>query len=207
MPIDPNTFLETVHDSETVEDTKRVYGEWASTYEETMTAHGYRSPWVVASVLMVRVSDKQTRILDVGCGTGMTGVSLAKVGFTDVDGLDVSPEMLDQARAKSVYKNLVTADLLQTVDIADETYGAAVSVGTFTFGHVGPDRIPEIMRLIKTRGLFALTVRVEAWDEHSYDEYLNSLVEKGALTILDDQIQSHFDKRDQRAHFLVLGKN
>lgn len=207
MPIDPNTILETIHDSKTVEDTKRVYGEWAETYEETMTAHGYRSPWIVASMLTVRLSDKSTRVLDVGCGTGMTGASLARLGFTDIDGLDVSPAMLDRARAKSVYKNLVTADLLQTVDIADGAYGAAVSVGTFTFGHVGPGRITEIIRIIRPRGLFILTVRAEAWDEHGYDEYLNTLVEKGLITILDDQVQSHFDKRDQRAHFLVLGKN
>lgn len=207
MPIDPNTILETIHDSKTVEDTKRVYGEWAETYEETMTTHGYRSPWIVASMLTVRLSDKSTRVLDVGCGTGMTGASLARLGFTDIDGLDVSPAMLDRARAKSVYKNLVTADLLQTVDIADGAYGAAVSVGTFTFGHVGPSRITEIIRIIRPRGLFILTVRAEAWDEHGYDEYLNTLVEKGLITILDDQVQSHFDKCDQRAHFLVLGKN
>lgn len=207
MPSDPENFLERVHQCRTVDDTKQVYGDWASTYDQTLTACGYKSPWLVASIITARVSDKTTSILDVGCGTGMSGQAMSQAGFSVIDGIDLSQEMLDEARTKDIYRTLTPADLMQQIDIADATYGAAISVGTFTVGHVGPDRIPEVLRLIKPRGLFAFTVRVDAWADQRYEEMLSDLAAQNLLTVLDDQIQSHFDGRDQKAHFLLLGKN
>lgn len=204
---DPQNFLERVHDSRTVDETRQVYDDWASTYDQTMSAQRYQSPWIIASIINARVSDKATPILDVGCGTGMSGSALSNAGFSAVDGIDLSPEMLEQARTKDIYRTLTAVDLMQPIEMQDETYGAAISVGTFTVGHVGPDRIPEIMRLIKPRGLFAFTVRVDAWRNQGYGQMLNEFGSQGLLTVLDDQIQSHFEAREQRAHFVLLGKN
>lgn len=207
MPSDPENFLERVHRSKSVDDAKRVYGDWATTYDQTLSAYGYKSPWLVASIITARISDRATPILDVGCGTGMSGQGLSQVGFSVIDGIDLSQEMLDEARTKDIYRNLMAGDVMLPIDISDASYGAAISIGTFTVGHVGPDRIPEILRLIKPRGLFAFTVRTDAWIDQRYEEMLNDYAAQNVLTVLDDQIQSHFDGRDQKAHFLLLGKN
>lgn len=207
MSNDPENYLERVHQSKTVEDTRQVYDTWALTYDKTLSAIGYKSPWLVAAIITARVPDKTTPILDIGCGTGMSGQGLAQAGFSVIDGIDLSPEMLDQARIKDIYRTLSPVDLTGPIDIEDNTYGAAISVGTFTIGHVGPDRIPEIMRVIRPRGLFALTVRADAWRDHGYEDLLHDYAEQNLLTVLDNHVQSHFEGRDQKAHFLLLGKN
>jgi len=47
--------------------------------------------------------------LDIGCGTGLTGARIQDL-FTVIDGVDLSPNMLDIARSRNVYTKLVNAD-------------------------------------------------------------------------------------------------
>jgi len=49
---------------------------------------------------------KDVQIMDLGCGTGLVGKYLAGAGFKDIVGLDISPNMLEEASNKGVYKEL-----------------------------------------------------------------------------------------------------
>ena len=51
----------------------------------------------------------ELRILDVGCGTGLVGSELHKIGYRDLDGLDASPEMLKIAAEKNIFKSTFVA--------------------------------------------------------------------------------------------------
>ena len=61
-------------------------------------------------VISKLINDKE-KILDVGCGTGLSGFSLRKFGFKNIDGLDLSKEMLKIASDKKIYKMLFNLDL------------------------------------------------------------------------------------------------
>jgi len=45
-------------------------------------------------------------VLDVGCGTGVSGLFLRDVGFADIHGSDFLPEMLALAKEKDIYNTL-----------------------------------------------------------------------------------------------------
>ena len=47
-----------------------------------------------------------TNILELGCGTGLFGEAVSKKGYTNLDGLDGSEEMLKRAEAKGMYNHL-----------------------------------------------------------------------------------------------------
>ena len=49
------------------------------------------------------------RILDVGCGTGLVGSELNRIGYKNLDGLDASPEMLKIAAEKNIFKSTFVA--------------------------------------------------------------------------------------------------
>jgi SAM-dependent methyltransferase len=51
------------------------------------------------------------RAADLGCGTGRTGAWLATTGIDTIDGVDITPEMLELARARGIYRRLVEADV------------------------------------------------------------------------------------------------
>lgn len=63
------------------EDTKHFYDLWANNYEEDMRSMQYRAPEILAEYIIntLRI-DRNAKILDAGCGTGLLGEELRKRG-------------------------------------------------------------------------------------------------------------------------------
>ena len=53
----------------------------------------------------------EVKIIDCGAGTGLCGVELHKLGYTNLCALDISPEMLNEARKKNVYQKFICTPL------------------------------------------------------------------------------------------------
>jgi SAM-dependent methyltransferase len=88
------------------------YGEWASHYEATVAAELDRP---LLDALKTSMDWKNVRTAaDLACGTGRTGVWLARRGVRSIDGVDITPEMLELANAKGVYRRLQRADAAAT---------------------------------------------------------------------------------------------
>jgi SAM-dependent methyltransferase len=51
---------------------------------------------------------------DLGCGTGRTGAWLRAHGVAQLDGIDLTPEMLSVARSRHIYDRLLEADIAAT---------------------------------------------------------------------------------------------
>ena len=75
-----------------------------------MTEYHYVAP-ARGAALLARYASSTGKVLDCGCGTGLAGEQLKSLGFTDMDGIDISANMLRQARAKGVYGDLSQVDL------------------------------------------------------------------------------------------------
>ena len=117
-------------------------------------------------------------MLDIGAGTGLVAAELH--GLT-IDGLDISQEMLDVAGRKGLYRNRICADLTGPLDIPDASYGALISAGTFTHGHVGPVCLPELMRIAKPDALFVLGINAGVFDEAGFGSAFADLVAGGVI--------------------------
>jgi SAM-dependent methyltransferase len=89
-------------------DVRTGYGDWVATYEQTVQD-------TMDVALLERLSSVEwgrvQAAVDLGCGTGRTGLWLRQRGVGMIDGVDLTPEMLSVARNKGVYRSLVEADL------------------------------------------------------------------------------------------------
>jgi predicted TPR repeat methyltransferase len=174
-------------------ETKALYRDWAETYDGTMLEGlGYLTPERTATLLAENLADRQTPILDVGCGTGLAGAELASAGFETIDALDYSPEMLAVAGRRNIYRQLIEADLNQPLDIAASSYGALISTGTFTHAHVDADCLDELFRVLKPGGLFACTVHKDVWESAGFDAKIGQLDCAGMLETLSSQPGPYF---------------
>ena len=95
-----------------VEENEALYREWAATYDrDVFETLGFTGSARIADLVASYVPRRSTEVIDLGCGTGAVGVRLAVLGFERIDGVDLSPELLDIARAKGPYRSLTTMDL------------------------------------------------------------------------------------------------
>ena len=102
-------------------DVRSGYGEWVATYEQTV--EDAMDIELLESLGQVRWSGE---VADLGCGTGRTGIWLREQGVEAVDGVDLTPEMLEVARERGVHRRLVEADVTAT-GLPDEAYDLVVT--------------------------------------------------------------------------------
>src|SRR5215813_13369425 len=87
------------------------YGEWAPTYEQAVP--NQLDSRVLESLRSVNWS-VATECLDLACGTGRTGEWLKARGVGTIDGIDLTPEMLERASDKRLYRSLFLGSAEET---------------------------------------------------------------------------------------------
>jgi predicted TPR repeat methyltransferase len=89
---------------------RRLFDDFADRFEDTLVGHlAYDTPHRMKQFLHRHAADGAASVLDLGCGTGLMGQQLARSGRS-IDGVDLSPRMLDHARAKEGYRDLHAGD-------------------------------------------------------------------------------------------------
>lgn len=174
----PDYELDEAYDIDGPEAAKDLYGNWAATYDSSFgEGWGYIAPREIAQIYK-ELAEPATPVLDIGAGTGLIAEHLA--GHT-IDALDITPEMLEQAETKGVYRNLITADLLQSLPLKDASYGGVISSGTFTHGHVGPACLPELIRITAPGALFVCGCIPSVFDGMGFGSTLALLNAQGMI--------------------------
>ncbi|MEY8841073.1 class I SAM-dependent methyltransferase, partial [Cribrihabitans sp. XS_ASV171] len=115
-------FLSDAYRLETPEQTRDHYDAWAASYDAEIAENGYATPGRVADALWACAPMPEIPIMDYGCGTGLSGLALRRAGYTIVDGMDPSTEMLAGAREKGAYRELTLLDLGKSAPIAQGAY-------------------------------------------------------------------------------------
>ena len=198
----PKELLSRAYALSSDEETRALYRDWASTYDETMMGGlDYLTPQKTAKLLSTVVKDKTVRVLDVGAGTGLAGQSLAELGFANIDALDYSNAMLGVAKlreqgGKPVYQNCIQADLNKRLTLEDNAYDAMICTGLFTHAHVGANCLPELFRILKPASYFATTVHKDIWKSSGFDVMTNTLEAQGLIKT-HSSIMDIFFKTDE----------
>ena len=161
-----------------------VYDRWSDSYDEYMDGVGYRHPAICVALLARHVPLGNVRVLDAGVGTGIVGELLAIVGYAAIDGIDISQGMLDKAAEKGLYADLRVADMTQPLDLISDHYGAVISSGVFTTGHVGSEGVGQLLAVCETGGHLVITVKFGVWQD-DIQPFLHALVRDGKVRIVD----------------------
>lgn len=187
------------------DEAKAFYRDWADHYDDDIAGTlKFTGGIDIAKMLAQALPDKLTRIVDLGCGTGLVGAELQRLGYDDLDGIDLSREMLDVARSKGIYQNLIEADLLKTLDIDDAIYDAAISAGTFTTGHVNALRLSEFLRIVKPGGWLACVVASDFWKSGGFGPATDRLQSEGLILSLQYTILPISETDKSSAHFCLM---
>lgn len=169
-----------------------TYVSWLfNTYAEGFDVHlaklGYQGPAMLHR-LAIRAgwaADGSHTILDLGCGTGLSGQPFLSYA-AQLDGIDLSSGMLEQARRRGIYTDLHHGEahaLLRSLPAASRDMVIAAD----TLIYIGD--VAELFRLVamhlKPGGSFLFTVET---GEHSF-----TLAPSGRYQHSDDYLQACAD--------------
>ncbi|GAB6908533.1 class I SAM-dependent methyltransferase [Desulfosarcina cetonica] len=178
--------LEKVYTAKNHTELMDAYKAWAADYEtDTVGNFGYVAHVATAETLDRFLGDKKAAILDAGCGTGLVGQELVKRGYRNIDALDYSAEMLEEARRKNIYQAHMQADLSKPLALSENQYDAVVCTGTFTYGHVKANAFDELIRITKPGGLVCFTIRQGAYEDYGYRQHMIELEQDRGWELID----------------------
>lgn len=200
-------FLDRIYALEEDGDVQSFYDDAASHYDQILLSEiGYVSPTVCANALAPHLPDKNAALIDLGCGTGLAGAALAALGYTNIDGVDFSTEMLAVARSRDCYSKLEIADLNAVLDIPSARYAAAISVGVFG-QHVLPAALDESVRVVEPGGLMCFSVNERAFDGYGFRDKVEALNAAGRVTTLSLRKEAYHVKENIDGWVCVLRVN
>lgn len=197
-------FVNEAYAANDTSDLLDFYEKWAEEYDRKMLDElGYCSHATIACMLSEQLGNRDAAVLDIGCGTGLTCKLLADQGYRNLDGVDLSPDMVRVAGQRGIYRRLYVADVTEPMTFEDASYDAVISSGTFTHGHVGPEPIKEIMRILKPGGLLACTVHQDLWEAMGFKRMLEQLVETGIAECIELVHDKYYDKGEPEGWFCL----
>ena len=199
---DRAAILKAAYAVKSADDNRELYAKWAATYESEFTIpQGYIADRNAAELLCEGFSGSGP-VLDWGCGTGLVGVHLRHGGVEVIDGIDISPEMLAQARSKTgpdgspVYRRLMEADLNGPIDIPSDVYSGIVSMGVFTHGHVGPGGIAELLRVARPGARGVVGVHSSIFEADGFRDRFERYAADGVIEGLDVKRRQSYEDAD-----------
>jgi len=193
--------------SQNEEELLDVYKKWASIYDkDNDDLLGTVSQPNSVQIFHKYIVDKNQKIIDVGCGTGLVGLELQKLGYTNFDGIDISKDMIDIAIDRG-YKALFLGNLNDSLPIESDSYDAALCVGVFTHGHVGPGRLKELSRIVKSDGLVCFTINENVYESYGFDKVMQKLEVENVWKLLEFKKQDYMKKKNVMGFYCVAKVN
>jgi predicted TPR repeat methyltransferase len=140
-----------------------LFDQYAPRFEVSLVGDlGYRGPALLfKAVLSVRSAARKPalfrRAIDLGCGTGLAAAAFARTVDHFV-GVDLSPRMIERARATSLYAELEVADMLQGLRARpDASADLILAADAMVYVADLPPLLAEAHRVLVSGGLLAFT--------------------------------------------------
>lgn len=200
------SFLDHIYEDAKPTDARELYDAWAETYEAEISENGYATPGRIARALAAHVTDKATPVLDFGCGTGLSGLALGMAGFTVLDGMDPSPEMLRRASEKTIYRNLTQIEISDPAPIAQDSYAVIVAAGVIGPGAGPASTFDILIKALPTSGLLALSLNDHALAERVYEGAMCQWLDAGAARLLFKEHGAHLPGQNIKSTIYIIEK-
>ena len=199
-------FLDQVYNARDAAGTRTLYDAWAASYEAEVGEHGYATPGRCAAALSDHSPDKTAPILDFGCGTGLSGLALKLAGFSVIDGIDLSADMLAEARAKALYRNLRLVEAGEPLGHAPGDYAAIAAIGVIGAGAAPIAVFDTLMDGLATGGRLVFSFNDHALEDPANDAKVQSHLDAGTARLLHKDYGPHLPGIGLKSNVYVVEK-
>lgn len=114
---------------------KQLFDNYAGYFDKQLIEHlHYQTPSLMRTALTKFLPAKKPKwqILDLGCGTGLAGAAFRDLAKCLI-GVDLSPRMLEKAREKALYDELIEEDLTNFLATTKTNFDLIISADTLVY--------------------------------------------------------------------------
>lgn len=199
-------YLNRAYTARDAESTRKLYDDWASSYEAEIAENGYATPRRCAEALAAHMDDLGAPILDFGCGTGLSGLALKLAGFRTIDGVDLSPEMLEQARQKAIYRHLEVIEAGAALPGPPGQYAAICAIGVIGAGAAPVSVFDALLNGLGPGGRLVFSFNDHTLEDPAYEARLNRYLDTGEARLLFREHGPHLPGIGLAANVYVIAK-
>lgn len=146
---------------------ERVYGK-------NLCQHGLADVFQLSKLLEVLRLTESDHVLDLGCGNGFITEFLQDQTQASFEGIDISEEAIEQARARTAKTNrrlTFSVGNMNQLEINPQTFGAAVSIDTLYYVDNLEETLKQLIPILKPEGQMGLF----------FTEWINNVEDKARL--------------------------
>ncbi|WP_420863546.1 class I SAM-dependent DNA methyltransferase [Algirhabdus cladophorae] len=196
------TFLDKAYDLDGVEATQQLYSDWSKSYDQEVSDNGYVTHNRIAEAL-AKVVPSNVRLLDFGCGTGLSGLALRAAGFEQIDGCDISQDMLEQAKHKNAHDNLAVVE----PGYVPTGYDAIAAIGVIGAGAAPIETFDQILDALEPGGVFATSFNDHALDHPEFATKVEAVLRARTAHLVYQDYGDHLPGINLNSMIYVLVKN
>lgn len=185
------------------DDVHQFYSDWAATYDEEVTSMGYESPRRCAEAL-AKFAKPDATIMDIGCGTGLSGAALTKAGFNNISGSEVNADMLAQAKARGIYQLLIHVDLDDPLPFSQGAYEVISAVGVISSGAAPASLLHLSLDRLAPGGLIVFSFNDHALQDPPFPKAVEDALSSGTAKQLFCEHGPHLTSEKVGSNVYVL---
>jgi predicted TPR repeat methyltransferase len=125
----------------------------------------YRTPDLLFDAVTRFASARQPDVLDLGCGTGLSGMRFRPIART-LAGVDLSAKMIALARQRQIYDDLSCGELIELLQTQADAFDIAVAADVLVYFGDLAGVFRHVRHALRDGGLFGFSV--EAGDAHDF---------------------------------------
>ena len=141
---------------------RTVFDGYADRFETHLISLGYRMPGLIRAVMMEHPALLAGRdigpALDLGCGTGLAALAISDMAVGPITGVEISPRMLAQARAKQLYGELCEIDLIRFLAQTDQHWPLVLAADVFCYFGALDEAFTAVHARMEPAGWFIFSV-------------------------------------------------
>jgi predicted TPR repeat methyltransferase len=193
----------------------QLFDQYSDRFDDILVgALKYQAPDFLFDMIARIVPSRNLDILDLGCGTGLVGSRLHSLART-LTGIDVSPRMIEMARKRGIYGELICGELIEFLQTQSENFDLAVAADVFIYIGDLSAVFAGVRGALRPGGFFAFSV--EASEQHDFvlgsslryaqsAEYLRRLADEHGfiLETVQPQVIRQQDEMDVPGYSVML---
>ena len=178
--------LHMVYRAKNNKELSHLYDQWAKNYEDDLIGSLGLKKQEACVDFLLKYLPLDAHILDAGAGTGLIGQRLYKAGYNYLTAIDISENMLNEARQKNIYKELLKMDLGKSLNFPDHYFDAVILVGVFMYGHVPSSSLDELIRIIRPGGFITFSIWPKFFDKSDFKTKQYELEASGKWELIEE---------------------